>query len=112
MGNILLFPRSAWVSHKTTKPVRTRRKADPKTGAEPHMTREREAEIDRLAELVVNRTKRRIAEWQAQQGLPSEEAMLLARLEVLSSRPEGLETLTLYRLDALLKFAEWEDDHA
>lgn len=49
--------------------------------------------------------------WQAQQGMPSEEAALVTRLEVLAgSRGDGLGSWTLYRLDALLTFAGWRGD--
>jgi hypothetical protein len=110
MGNVLPFPCAAIVRHEA--PKRSRRKAAAKTVAEPMLSPEREERLDRMAELLAERAKRRIAEWQAQEGMPDEETMLLARLEALSGRPGGLNNWTLWRLDALLTFAGWRSDDA
>ena len=110
MGNVLPFPCAAMVRHDVAKPVRTRRKTVAKAAAEPLLSREREEQLDRMAEVVAERAKRRIAEWQAQQGMASEESALVARLAVLAgSRGDGLNTMTLYQLDALLMFAGWRN---
>lgn len=111
MGNVLPFPSAATMRHEAPKPV-TRRKAAPKASPALRMSPQQEEQIDRLTDLLVERTKRRIAEWQAQEGMPDEEKMLLARLEALSGRPGGLNNWTLWRLDALLTFAGWRGDDA
>lgn len=110
MGNVLPFPCAAIVRHDVAKPVRSRRKVAPKASAALHMSPQQEEQIDKLAEILVERAKRRIAAWQAQEGMPDEEAALIGRLEQLSYRREGLNNLTLYRMDALLTSSGWRDD--
>lgn len=111
MGNVLAFPTAAIVRHEAAKPVRARRKAQTKAVAEPPLSQEREERLDRMAELIAERAKRHIAEWQAQRGMPSEESALVGRLAVLAGRRgDGLNTMTLYQMDALLKFAGWGND--
>ena len=97
MGNVLAFPKMD----------------SPRQGtAHSRFSPELEGQVDRVAELLADRAQRAIREWQAQQGMPSEEAALVARLEALaSSRGGRLDSWTLYRLDALLTFAGWRDDH-
>ena len=109
MGNVLQFPCAAIVHGAVAKPARTRRKAAAKSAAEPQLSREREEQLDRMAELVAERAKRRITAWQAKEGMPDEEAALIGRLEQLSYRREGLNNLTLYRMDALLTSSGWRD---
>ncbi len=97
MGNVLAFPK-----------MDSRRQG----AAHSRFSPELEGQVDRVAELLADRAQRAIGEWQAQQGMPSEEAALVARLEALAgSRGDRLDSWTLYRLDALLTFAGWRDDH-
>lgn len=89
--NVVAFPASRIV----------RRAADgPSVPDEPEklLSEEREQRIDRMAELIAERAKRAISEWQAAEGLPDEIHMLVNRIEEISQVAGGLPAVEVARL--------------
>lgn len=89
--NVVAFPASRIV----------RRAADgPSVPDEPQrlLSEEREQRLDRMAELIAERAKRAISEWQAAEGLPDEITMLVNRITEIAKFPDGLPAVEVARL--------------
>lgn len=89
--NIVAFPASRIVRKVVvTKPVPI------KPGK--FLSEEREQRLDRMAELIAERAKRAISEWQAVEGLPDEIRMLVNRIEEIAKVAGGLPAVEVARL--------------
>lgn len=89
--NVVAFPASRIVRKVVASPaVQTR--------PEGFLSEEREERLDRMAELIAERAKRAISEWQAAEGLPDEIHMLVNRIEEISQVAGGLPAVEVARL--------------
>lgn len=97
MSDVIQFPKARRVrsAPKVRKP---RAKPTPPLLSPPTENSEREQRIDKIAEMLSERAKKSIREWQAAEGLPDEATMLVDRLTALAKRPDGLPAVEVARL--------------
>lgn len=89
--NVVAFPASRIVRKVVASPA-------VQTKPEVFLSEEREERLDRMAELIAERAKRAISEWQAAEGLPDEIHMLVNRIEEISRVSGGLPAVEVARL--------------
>ncbi len=95
MTDIIQVPKARRVrsAPKVRKP-----RAKPAPPLPPRETSERDDQVEKLANMIAERARKRMREWQSAEGLPDEITMLVDRVSALAKHPDGLPAVEVARL--------------